>query len=284
MYSIRKGFPVVLFILPLLFATTALASVIDDENTPEVTARVARATFIQGDVQVRRAGATDWETVTRDLPFVEGDEIATGGDSRLEVQLDSRTHFRLSENAYLQIVGLKDEGVAVSVPKGIMSARILDFDNERSYFEIDAPKTTVSVRKAGMYRVESDTRNDGSVRVTVTEGGEARVYSDNSGFSLRSGRSARLNIAGPLSGEWEMSSASQYADAFDSWALDRDAAFAGRLRTANYDEYYDRDMYGAEDLNSYGEWVHTNTYGYLWRPYGSSIRGYANWSPYRYGQ
>jgi hypothetical protein len=81
-----------------------------------------------------------------------------------------------------------------------------------------------------------------------------------------------------------MSSASQYADAFDSWALDRDAAFAGRLRTANYDEYYDRDMYGAEDLNNYGDWVHTNTYGYLWRPYGSSIRGYANWSPYRYGQ
>ena len=37
---------------------------VDDENVPDVTARVARISFLQGDAQIRRADGGDWEKVT----------------------------------------------------------------------------------------------------------------------------------------------------------------------------------------------------------------------------
>jgi hypothetical protein len=283
MHSAKRVFRALLVVLPLLCYGSVLGAAIDDE-IPEVTARVARATFVKGDVQVRRAGSADWEQVSQDLPFVEGDEIATGDESRLEVQLDSKTFLRLDENSYLNVAGLKDGGVALSLPKGTLIVRALAFNKDDTYIEVDAPKTTVSVQKAGVYRVEAGDRNEEYVRVSVTEDGEARIYSENAGFTLRSGRSSRIAIAGGLAGEWTTSDAGQYVDEFDRWALDRDKVIEDRLASAYYDEYYDRDVFGAEDLGDNGEWIHTQQYGYVWRPYTSATGRYSNWSPYRYGE
>ncbi len=124
---------------------------------------------------------------------------------------------------------------------------------------------------------------DQEIRVSVTEKGEARVYSATAGFTLKNGRSARVLIEGTNAGEWESADSAQFRDEFDSWSLDRDAAIALRLSNAHYNTYYDNDIYGADDLNGYGDWVHTASYGYVWRPYRNSISSYADWSPYRYG-
>lgn len=270
------------FIVPFALAGNVFAVIIDDE-VPQVTARVARVSFLRGEAQIRRADSNNWERVTQNLPLVEGDEIATSRDTRLEIQFDSRKYLRLSENSYLKVVTLKDEGIAVSLPQGTLSLRLLEFDKERAFFEIDAPQTTVAIQKAGMYRVDAGDDRNKQVRVAVTDSGEARIYSENSGFTLRSGRSARIYLDGNFAGEWETGDAARYADEFDSWSLQRDAAIAKRLRDAYYDKYYDRDIYGAEDLNDYGEWIYTRKYGYVWRPYGTSTASYSNWSPYRYG-
>lgn len=277
-------------LLPFLFLNAANAfAAFDDESAdnyvPEVTARVARISFLRGDAQIRRAGEKDWERAARDLPIVEGDEITTDANARLEIQFDSRTYLRLAENSYLKITALKDEGIAVSLPQGSLSARVLEFDKSRSYFEIDAPKTTIAVERAGMYRVDAgDTRKSSEVRVAVTDNGEARLYSETSGFTLRNGRSARIYLDGNYAGEWETSDAARYADDFDGWSLERDSVVAKRLeKAAAYDRYYDRDTYGAEDLGDYGEWIYTKKYGYVWRPYRNATSSYADWSPYRYG-
>ncbi len=273
------------FLMPFLFVSSAIALPdVADDYTPEVTARVARISFISGDVQIRRADSQDWERATQNLPIVEGDEIATDEAARLEIQFNSYNYLRLSENAYLKITTLRDEGIAVSLPNGTLSLRVLNFDKTRTYFEIDAPKTTVSVERAGMYRVDAGSKNDSEVRVSVTDSGQARVFSENSGFTLRSGRAAVVKIDGDYAGEWETSDASRYADDFDRWALQRDAVIAKRLQNADYDKYYDRDVYGAEDLSEYGEWIYTKKFGYVWKPYQNSVASYSDWSPYRYGQ
>ncbi len=256
---------------------------IDDENVPDVTARVARISFLAGEAQIRRAEGGDWEKATLNLPVVEGDEITTGADARLEIQFDNNQHLRLAENSYLKITNLKDGGIAVSLSVGTMIARITRYDKDRAFFEIDAPKTTIAVQKAGVYRIDAGQQSDTDIRVSVTENGEARVYSDNAGFTLKNGRSARVFIDGANAGEWEAADSSRYADAFDAWSLDRDARIAMRLKDAFYDKYYDNDIYGADDLNGYGDWVNTASYGYVWRPYRNSINHYADWSPYRYG-
>ncbi|MBK9214816.1 MAG: FecR domain-containing protein [Chloracidobacterium sp.] len=257
--------------------------VVDDDQAPDVTARVARISLLEGSAKVRHSGTEEWETVVLNLPVVEGDEIVTDAGSRLEIQFDRFKYLRLADESYLKVVGLKDEGIALSLPLGTLSVRITSFDKERSFFEIDAPKTTIAVQDEGTYRIDSGKLDDAEVRVTATNGGMARVYSDNAGFLVKSGRSARIYTGGVNAGEWEMADASRSFDGFDSWADERDRVLAKRLDDAYYDKYYDSDIYGAEDLDGYGDWVYASNYGYVWRPHQSSLNRWSDWSPYRYG-
>ena len=253
-----------------------------DDDVPDVTARVARISFIRGEAQIRRAGVDEWERATLNLPVVEGDEIATV-DGRIEIQFGIYTHLRLAENSFLKIATLKDEGIAVSLPAGTFSVSITSFDKDKTFFEADAPKTTLAVQRSGTYRIDAGKEGDDEIRISASDGGEARVYSENAGFTIKNGRSARVFIDGPNAGEWESAEVARYSDEFDEWAEDRDELVAKRLKDAYYDRYYDQDIYGADDLNGYGDWVHSVDYGYVWRPYNSSISTYVDWSPYRYG-
>lgn len=274
-----------LFLVITLFvsANFAVAQEKDsfDEDSPEVTARVARISFIRGEVQVKRVGENDWESVSLNLPLVEGDEIATSNNARIEIQFDSQNFLRLAENSFLKITTLRDEGIAVSLNEGLLSLRVFSFEKDKGYFEIDAPQTTVSVQNAGLFRI--DTRETEQIKVAATEGGQARIYSDNSGFTLRNGRNATIFLSQDRLGEWETADAAKYSDEWDNWIAERDNKLAKLLKDSYYDKYYDRDIYGAEDLNDYGSWSHSNDYGWIWRPYQTSISVYSNWSPYRFG-
>lgn len=286
MSSPRPNSWAAILLLPLLlvFAFPVLGADEDDEYVPDVTARVVRISLLSGDVQVRRgAEEQTWERATLNLPLVEGDELVTGPSARVEVQFDRDSYVRLDENSTLKFTTVRDEGIALSVPQGTISLRVLSFKKSKEFFEIDAPSTTVSVEKPGMYRIDSGDVQSPEIRVTVTEGGQARIYSDNSGFTLNNGRSAKLFLSGNLAGEWETSDAARYADSFDRWVMDRESVVAKLLKNSYYDRYYDRDIYGAEDLNGYGDWIYTRDYGYVWRPYRNSLSSYSNWSPYRYG-
>ena len=181
MFLARRAFWAFLVALPLLFSGNVFADVYDD-YVPDVTDRVARISVVSGDAQIKRAGSQDWERVVPNLPIVEGDEISTDVNGRLEIQLNTRNYIRLAENSYLKITQLKDEGIALSLPQGTLSMRVMEFDKDRAYIEIDAPKTTLAVQRAGTYRVDAGDKNSTEVRLTVSETGEARIYSDNSGF------------------------------------------------------------------------------------------------------
>jgi hypothetical protein len=271
-----------LLLMPFALVHSVLA---DDtyDDTPSVQVRVARISFISGEVQIRRSDSDDWEKAARDLPVVEGDQITTGAGARVELQLDSYNYVRLNENSLLTFNTLRDGQIALSLPEGTMSVRVLAFDKDRNSFEIDAPKTTIAIQKAGSYRLDTGDKDSQEIRVTVTQDGSARVYSDESGFNLKNGKTARIYLDGDNVGEPDINTAAVSADEWDSWVLDRDSITATKLSTAYYDKYYDRDVFGAEDLNQYGEWIYTNKYGYVWRPYSNYTSSYDNWSPYRYG-
>ena len=125
---------VFLMLLPLFLTNTINAFETDDDYTPQVTARVARITFLKGDVQIKRAGSESWERAAQNLPIVEGDEITTSDDARLEIQFDSYNHLRLAENSYLKLTTLRDDGIAVSLPQGTLSLRVSEFNKEKNFF------------------------------------------------------------------------------------------------------------------------------------------------------
>src|SRR6187399_879143 len=243
MHSTSRIRLAVLTIMMLLSGGDVFASETDD-YIPDVTDRVARISFIQGDVQIRRDETPDWEVAILNLPIVEGDEIATDGNGRLEIQLNSYTHLRIAENSQVKFVGLKDGGIALSVPLGTVVIRASEFDGAKAYFEVDAPKSTISIQRAGIYKIEAGVPDSLEVIVTATGGGEARVYSSDSGFTVKDGRRSKLYIGGMRSGEFETALAENFSDEFDSWSHDRDLIIAQRIKDAHYDQYYDQDMYG----------------------------------------
>ncbi len=108
MHSARRMILAALFLTTMALGTSAADYRIDDEE-PEVTDRVARISFIKGDVQIRRSDGDQWEKAVLNLPVVEGDEISTGGDARLEIQFNAATHFRVTENSYLKVVSLNPD-------------------------------------------------------------------------------------------------------------------------------------------------------------------------------
>jgi hypothetical protein len=268
-----------LSLLTFMLNITARANDAIDDEYGETT-RVARISLLRGDVSLQRAGSSDWEQATINLPLVEGDWLATARDARLEIQIDARNFVRVGENSFLQVVTLRDEGIALSLAEGTAMLRLARFDHDREYFEIDAPKTTIAAEKRGLYRL--DVGRDGSVRVTVRDDGRACIYSETSGFTLRDGRSAELFYDGSEAGDWELSSAPPLDD-WDRWTEEREHYLAARLRYEDRERYYDQDVWGAEELDAYGDWVYADDYGWVWRPNATYINSYQDWSPYRYG-
>ena len=271
-------------LMAIMAAATMTARAADDDYYDEydVTARVARISLLRGDASLRRAGSNKWERATLNLPLVEGDTLATGLNSRIEIQIDAYNFVRLDADSVLRIITLHDEGVALSLTEGTATVRLARFDRDKEYFEVDAPKTTMAAEQRGLYRLDVARNRDG-VRLTVRDGGRARIYSETSGFTLRDGRSAELVFDGADAGDWELSSARDF-DEWDRWVDDRERYLAARLRYEQRDRYYDREVWGAEELDVYGSWTYVNDYGWIWRPHATVINVYNNWAPYRYGK
>ncbi|HST53913.1 MAG TPA: DUF6600 domain-containing protein [Pyrinomonadaceae bacterium] len=282
----RLSFPIAfLYLLSALFFLTATTRADDDgssnnDDEYDEHARVLRVNLIGGEVTLKRDGDDEWETAQTNTPLVEGDTLATGRDARLEIQADSRNFIRVGENSVLKVVTLRDEGIALSLSEGTATVMLSRFDRDKEYFEVDAPKTTVAAEKTGRYRVDVDL--SGGVRVTVREGGLARLYSESSGFELRNDRTARFTLNDGGDGDWELGASAQL-DEWDNWNDERERIVASNLKYEGRERYYDSDVYGAEELDSYGDWSYTNDYGYVWRPNVTVINNYNDWAPYRYG-
>ena len=281
----RHSLPVaLLFLLSTFLLLSSPARAADDEvnggDEYDEHARVLRISLLKGEVSLRRAGNVEWERAQLNTPLVEGDTLATGRDSRLEIQADSRNFVRVGPDSVLTVSTLRDEGIALSITEGTATIRLARFDKDKEYFEVDAPKTTVAAEKTGQYRIDVDA--GGVVRVTVREDGRARVYSQSSGFELRNNRSARFAYDNTNEGDWELSAAAEF-DEWDYWNDERERYLASRLKYEGRERYYDSEVYGAEELDLYGDWVYTRDYGYVWRPHVTVINNYYDWAPYRYG-
>ena len=100
----------------------------------DVKARVVRVSLMVGEVNLKRNGSKEWELVRLNYPIVEGDTVATGKDSQLEIQFDARNFVRLAPGAVMRFVSLKDEGIALSVVEGTVSIRVGKLDRSREFF------------------------------------------------------------------------------------------------------------------------------------------------------
>ena len=193
--STSKSLSSLLLLLLTLLSITVVARAADeadevDGDEYEVTARVVRISLINGEVSVKRSDSNAWEQARLNAPLVEGDTVSTDARARVEIQIDARNFLRLGANSTLRIVTLRDDGIALSLVEGLASLRLAKFDRDKEYFEIDAPKATMSAEQKGLYRIDVYARRPRSSERTRWRPG-AHLFRD---FRLRFARRTHRRV------------------------------------------------------------------------------------------
>jgi FecR protein len=239
----------------------------DEGNAPEHG--VARISFMNGNVSIRRGDSADLVAAILNVPLTAGDRVVTGEGGRAEVQFDSANLIRLGPASEVRLSELERGHYQIQIAAGTTSFGVLrDSD---AHIEISTPSVSVRPVKKGTYRVT--VRPDGSSEITVRHGGEAEVSNPSGSQQLASGKTM---IARGAAGEAEFQINSAIPeDDFDHWAANRDHELERSVSARNVS----RDVYGAEDLDQNGRWVNDGSYGNVWVPTVQQ-----GWAPYSCGR
>jgi hypothetical protein len=254
------------------------ASDSEDGADDEPVDRVARITFMEGDVSFLRAGVQEWADAAENLPLLAGDQLYVGSRGRVEIQFGRGNYVRLSEKTALTITELSQTAALLEVTEGIAIIRLERYGSAWERFEVDTPNSALVLKQDGIYRVNVRGEKDSEV---IVRRGLAEVFADDGDFKLREGQ--RLTVDTTSNGRLQIA-ADTSNDDWDRWSYERDrqtdyvAVSSAPDYVSQYETNYN-DFYGASDLTSYGSWTSYSDYGHCWVPRVSS-----GWAPYRSGQ
>jgi hypothetical protein len=136
--------------------------------------------------------------------------------------------------------------------------------------ELDTPTVSVRPAKLGTYRISVN--QDAESEITARSG-DVEIFTPRGSQWVYSGQTmlARGTASDP---EYQIVQAAGIDD-WDRWNDSRD-----RLITASPSQrYVPPGVYGAEELDPYGNWVNVPQYGYVWQPAVAP-----GWAPYRVGR
>ena len=199
-----------------------------------------------------------------------GDELYTGQSANLELQVGARAFVRAGENTQLALTSLEPDFLQLRVTAGHVSLDLRSLKTGQT-FELDTPNAAFSIERSGYYRVEVDGE---TTSFTSRRGGRASV-TPASGDSAAIAPSEQVVVSGADAPQIE-SYAAPELDAWDRWNYARtdDQLDAVSAR------YVPSGVYGADDLDHYGDWRVVPTYGAIWVPRGVA----AGWAPYSSGR
>ncbi|MEW6129438.1 MAG: DUF6600 domain-containing protein [Acidobacteriota bacterium] len=254
----------------------------DDESLSgeddEPVERVARVSFVDGDVSFLRAGVTEWSDAVENLPLLSGDQIYVGKRGRAEIQFGRGNYVRLSEQTALTITELSHTAALLEITEGIAIIRLERFGAAWNRFEVDTPNSALILQRDGIYRINVRGERDSEV---IVRRGSAEVSTDDGDFRVRENQ--RLTIDTTPNGRLEIV-ADNSNDDWDRWSYDRDTTIATNYinTSPDYVSSYETNyncFYGASDLAAYGFWTNVSSYGNCWVP-----RVASGWAPYRTGR
>jgi hypothetical protein len=261
------------FLLPagaLLLAMGAAIPARAQAPAPEDLSRgVARIGLMDGEVSVRRGDSGEWVAGVINAPLMTDDRVATGQNSRAEVQFDSANVLRIGGNAEIHLAVLENGRYHIEIARGTVTYRIV----RQSQADIELNTPSVSARPA----------HEGVFRISVTEAAESEITA----------RAGDVEVFTPQGTQWIYAGQTMMArgsasdpefqivnatpeDDWDRWNQGRDRA----LQSNNSAQYVPPGVAGTEDLDAGGTWIYVAPYGYVWRPTGVA----AGWAPYRNGR
>jgi hypothetical protein len=230
---------------------------------------VARVSVLAGEVSIQRGDSGDRLTATLNAPLVTQDRLITGPGARAELQFDFANMVRLGANTEIRLAELQYQRYQVNIPVGLVTFRV--WQNSESEVDLNTPVASIRPMRRGEYRIQ--VLEDGSTEVTVREG-EVDIFTPEGSRRLGNGRS--LTIRKEVNGQTSfLSGAPAPVDSWDQWNRSRDR----ELAASRSRQYLPPGVYGAEQLDAYGDWIYAPPYGNVWRP-----RVAVGWAPYRLGR
>lgn len=268
-----------LAVAALLVTSVVTGAASEPQDDDQLPGRVARCTFVRGDVAVQETDSDDWSRLEVNAPVFEGDEVYADRTARAEIMLGADRFVRFGDGADVTFSQLDEDRVHVAMTSGTLSLSLQRFGDE-DRFEISAPAAVVHPREHGVYRI--DIGDNGGTWITIRHGA-AEVRTVRGTFDVDAGDLVR--IANDDSSEIAVSrgGARGYRDNWDEWTDQRDEHFASYERGPYPSEirplYGRSDVYGIAELALFGTWFLLDGQRWVWRPRAVG----ASWAPYRDG-
>ena len=215
----------------------------DQSSTDAAAPGVARVSYIHGDVSSQRGDNSEWVALTQNSPVSQGDRVATGQNSRAELQLDYADILRMSGNATANITSLSRTGIQVQVGQGLVT--FVALKGSEANAEIDTPNASVHPQGPGEYRILIN--SDSETQVIVRQG-SADIATPQGSTHVDQGQ--MITIQGTDSPQYKTEAATG-RDEWDTWNDERDHRITGASSWGKTDRYYT----GSEDLDTYGTWT-----------------------------
>jgi uncharacterized protein DUF6600 len=274
-----KTIRVAVLLASVSLAFSALAQPGPDDGAPQGQAqggqavdpptRVARLSFMRGDVSFVPAGENDWVEAQLNRPLITGDKLWTDHGARAELEIGSST-IRTNENTSFDFLNLDDKTAQVELTQGSLNLRVRRLYDEQSY-EIDTPTLAFVINRVGEYRVDVLGNGQATVVNVIHGGGEA--YGEGGArFRIEEGQSVTFND--PQLQNYQSNNLPP-PDEFDSFCSQRDH----RWDNATSRKYVSEEVIGYEDLDDNGDWNDVPEYGHVWYPTTVAV----GWSPYHNG-
>ena len=286
MKTIRKSSLGIFFVLLFVstFASATLARE-DDANDVRsdarvVSARAGRINFVSGDVRLRRADSLEWRALTADDELKSGDTVNTGHGGRVEILLNPGSYFRAGAGTEFTLAETDLDDLRVELARGSAVVEATGYRDTELSITIATPRTTVSIIRTGIYRINASA--DGTAEVGVFEG-RALV----NGTMVKGGKLARAGAAGVEVTKLDKKN----RDELDLWSRDRGKELAKaneKLQHRALNTFFARNSFDS----LFGSYGYGYGYGYgngFWF-YNDRMRCYTfvpfsyGWqSPYGYG-
>src|SRR3977135_253906 len=205
----RTGLPMCLAGLFFLMAPKARA----DEGDPP--SRVARISYLDGNVSFQPTGTEDWAAAAKNRPVTVGDKLWTDADSRAELQA-GQSSIHLGSMTALSFLNLDESIMQVRIAEGAINFRVREL-REGDVYEVDTPNLAFTVKQAGAFRI--DVAENGEATSITAIRGEGEVTAGGKTYTVHTGDHAELN--GVDNPEYSVTAAAA-PDGLDRWAAERD--------------------------------------------------------------
>jgi len=242
----------------------------DDDDAIGFERTPPRLSFADGEVSFLRSGADDWTPARVNTALAAGDELYTGDSANLELQIGARAFTRAGENTQLGLTSLEPDFLQLRVKAGHVSLDLRSLEKGQT-LELDTPNAAFTIERSGYYRVEVDGE---TTTFTSRRGGRASM-TPAEGESVAIAASEQVVVSGTDAPQVE-SYAAPELDSWDRWNYAR----TDNQLDAVSARYVPPGVYGAEDLDHYGDWRVVPTYGAVWVPHRVAV----GWVPYSTGR